>query len=166
MIKLRNGATAFLHSNGDYFLIKRAAHKALAPGVWSGVGGHLEPHEINDPLAACYREAEEETGIARSEITDLELRYIVTRRSGDEIRQNYIYFGETTQRDVAQTQEGTLHWVPETELLRREFTKSFTAMLEHFTQREPYDKAVYVGVCGNDDGSLRMHWSRCEDYEL
>lgn len=27
------------------------------------VGGHLEPHEINNPSGACLREIEEETGL-------------------------------------------------------------------------------------------------------
>ena len=124
----------------------------------------MEPHEINDPLTACYREIEEETGI--TEIDSLRLLYIVTRRSRDEIRQNYIFFGETTQTNIAQTDEGTLHWVPKEELLCREYTKSFAAMLKHYVKRKTHDRAIYVGVAGNDNGNLRMHWSRCEDFEL
>ena len=61
MITLRNGVAAFLQNNGSYLLMKRAENRGIAPGVWSGVGGHIEPNEINDPLAACYREIEEET---------------------------------------------------------------------------------------------------------
>ena len=129
MISLRNGVAAFLYNNGNYLLMRRADNREIAPGVWSGVGGHLEPNEINDPLAACYREIEEESGISSDKITSLELFYIITRRSKDEIRQSYIYFGDTSESDLVQTDEGKLFWIPCNELLKREYTKTFTAML-------------------------------------
>jgi 8-oxo-dGTP diphosphatase len=166
MITLRNSVTAFLQNNGKYLLIKRTDNRDIAPNVWSGVGGHVEPKEINDPITACYREIEEETGIVKNEIECLELLYIILRRSKDEIRQNYIYFGETTQTDIIQTTEGKLFWIDEKELLNREYTKVFTTMLEHYIIRNSNDRAVYVGVADNDDGVLRMSWTRCEDFEL
>ena len=165
MIRLRNAVTAFLRNNGKYLLLKRADTREIAPGVWSGVGGHVEPNEINDPLTACYREAEEETGITRDDIESLELLYILTRRSKDEIRQIYIYFGDTNKTEVKQTEEGVLYWVYESELLNREYTKILAAMLEHYMVRNQDDHAVYVGVADNNDGKLRMNWSRCEDFE-
>lgn len=165
MITLRNGVAAFLQNNGKCLLMKRAANRSIAPSVWSGVGGHMEQREINDPLSACYREIEEESGITQENISCLDLLYIVTRRSNAEIRQSYIYFGETSQNEIIQTDEGVLFWIPEAELLDREYTKTFTAMLEHYIKREPNDRAVYVGVAENDNGKLRMNWSRCEDFE-
>jgi 8-oxo-dGTP diphosphatase len=125
----------------------------------------MEPNEINDPLAACYREIKEESGISSDKITSLELLYIITRRSKDEIRQSYIYFGETSESDFVQTDEGKLFWIPCNEILNREYTKTFTAMLEHFSNRSTGDKAVYVGVADNDSGELKMNWARCEDFE-
>ena len=124
----------------------------------------MEPCEINTPLAACYREIEEETGIVRSRIERLDLLYIITRRLADEIRQSYIYFGETLQTDVIQTDEGELSWVHESELLEREYSKTFVAMLNHYITRDPQDYAVYVGVAGNTNGLLKMNWTRCEDF--
>jgi len=165
MIILRNGVAAFLKNDGKYLLMKRAENRAYNPGFWSGVGGHMEPREINDPCRACYREIEEETGIAESKINSLELLYIIIRRSRDEIRQNYIYFGETAQTGVIQTDEGKLFWIPADELLNREYTKTFAAMLEHYVKRDKHDRAVYVGVAENDGGKLRMNWSKCEDFE-
>ena len=165
MIRLRNGVAAFLRNSGNYLLIKRAYNRKIAPGVWSGVGGHIEPHEINDPLSACYREIEEESGICRDKIKSLDLLYIITRRSKSEIRQSYIYFGDTDQTEVTQTNEGELFWIRCGELLEREYTKTFAAMLEHYTKRVQSDRAVYVGVACNAKGNLQMNWSRCEDFE-
>ena len=164
-ITLRNGVAAFLKNNDNYLLMKRADNRKIAPGVWSGIGGHIEPHEINDPLTACYREIEEEAGIIKAEIASLELFYIITRRSKNEIRQSYIYFGETTATNVTQSDEGELFGIPQNLLLEREYTKTFAAMLEHYTQREQGNRAVYVGVADSDDGKLKMIWSRCDDFE-
>ena len=165
MITLRNGVAAFLRNNDKYLLMNRAANRKIAPGVWSGVGGHIEPQELNDPLSACYREIEEESGIVKSQIETLDLQYIITRRSKNEIRQSYIYFGETLQTDVKQTDEGVLFWISENDLLNREYTKTFAAMLEHYKKRSYNDRAVYVGVAEYDNGKLRMNWLRCEDFE-
>ena len=165
MITLRNGIAAFLRNGDKYLLMKRGDNRRIAPGVWSGVGGHIEPHEISNPLAACYREIEEESGIVKSAIASLELLYIITRRNRDEIRQSYIYFGETEQTDVIETDEGELFWIAHGDLLKREYTKTFAAMLEHYINRNQDDRAVYVGVAENDGGNLRMNWSRCEDWE-
>jgi 8-oxo-dGTP diphosphatase len=165
MITLRNGVAAFLNNNDKYLLMKRDENRKIAPGVWSGVGGHIETHEINAPLSACYREIEEESGIARDKISSLELLYIITRRSKDEIRQSYIYFGETGQTELAQTDEGELFWIEHSELLKREYSKTFTAMLEHYAHRDKGDRAIYVGVADNNNGELQMNWARCEDFE-
>ena len=60
---LINYVAAFLRNNDEYLLMERANNRKINPGFWSGVGGHVEPHEINDPLSACYREIEEEAGM-------------------------------------------------------------------------------------------------------
>ncbi|MDR1687781.1 MAG: NUDIX domain-containing protein [Clostridiales bacterium] len=168
MIILRNAVAAFLQNSGNFLLMKRAPEREIAPGLWSGVGGHMEPREINNPLAAVYREIEEETGITRAEIPLLELRYIITRRIGNEIRQTYIYFGETTQTEVIQTREGELHWIKRGDLLKREFSKTFTAMLEHYLATDKGEKgenAVYAGVAFGNNGKLQINWVRCDDFE-
>jgi len=164
MIILRNSTAAFLRNNGKILLLKRSASKKIAPNVWAGVGGHMEAHEINNPLAACYREIEEETGITQCQISGLTLLYILIRRSVDEIRQTYFYLGETVQTDVIQTDEGELFWIPENELMNREFTQTFTAMLYHHSKRDPNNTAVYVGVADSNNG-FKMNWLRCEDFE-
>ncbi len=46
---------------GWLLLQERDEHPAIDPETWSLVGGHLDPGE--DPLAAAYRELEEETGV-------------------------------------------------------------------------------------------------------
>ena len=165
-VGIRTAASAFLRNNGNVLVMKRSQHKRIAPGMWAGVGGHMEPHELNNPSETCYREIEEETGITRDDIQSLELLYITVRmKNPDEIRYNYFYFGETTKTETIQTDEGILHWIPESELLNRDYTQTIAAMLEHYTTRHPHDRAVYVGVAGNDNNNLNMTWALLEDFE-
>ncbi|MDR3310811.1 MAG: NUDIX domain-containing protein [Oscillospiraceae bacterium] len=164
MIILDNCATAFLKRGDEYLLMKRAANRKIAPGLWSGPGGHLEPHELNEPRSACLREVMEETGISAEHISDLRLRYIILRRRGDSIRQHYVYFGATDAVEFADCGEGTLHWIPEAELFKREFTETFEAMLRHYTSAERDNERVVAGVAGNVGGRLHMLWSAVEDF--
>ena len=165
IITLQSGAAAFLKHNGHYLLMERAPGRKIAPGVWSGVGGHIEPYEINDPFSSCLREIYEETGITREHIFNLKLRYIIIRRWKDTIRQNYIYFGETDTLEFKDSDEGTLYWIPESALFNREYTKTFDAMLRHYTNTPDKLGRVVVGVAENDDGRLRMTWSAVEDFK-
>lgn len=164
-ITLSNGAAAFLRHRDKYLLMKRAANRRVAPDVWSGVGGHMERDELNDPQATCLREVWEESGITSEQIRDLTLRYIIVRRYRDTIRQTYIYFGETDAEPVDKTDEGKLYWVSESELLDRTYTATFTAMIEHYLTM-PDDKRVIVGVAENDNGKCRMIWSAIEDFDM
>jgi 8-oxo-dGTP diphosphatase len=162
MINLSNGAAAFLRSGDEYLLMKRADSRRIAPGVWSAVGGKMERDELNDPQAACLREIEEETGI--TQIRDLTLRYVIIRRYRDTIRQTYIYFGETDEEPSVTTDEGELHWISESELLDRTYTKTFAAMLRHYLTT-PDPERVIVGAAENEIGECRMVWSAIEDFE-
>jgi 8-oxo-dGTP diphosphatase len=46
-------ATAFLMNKDDFLLMQRLMQKKFAPGIWAGVGGHVEPEEVNNPYSAC-----------------------------------------------------------------------------------------------------------------
>lgn len=52
---------ALIWSKGKVLLVKRAETKAVDPGVYSGIGGKVEPGEC--VYDALIREIEEETGI-------------------------------------------------------------------------------------------------------
>ena len=65
------------HPDGrQVLLLRRSPHKKLFPGLITGIGGAVELNmgEGADLEAAVLRELEEETRIARSDISDLRLR--------------------------------------------------------------------------------------------
>ncbi len=167
MTVLRNSVGAFLQNEDKVLLLKRSEHKKIAPSVWSGVGGHMEKDEINDPLSACYREILEETGIAKEEIYDLKLKYVIIRYrfTDNEIRQSYVYFGKTSKKETIQTDEGVLHWISKEEMLNRTFSDTFAEMLKHHSTQQNGSDDRFVGVAENKNGALNMNWALLKDFE-
>lgn len=166
MIKLRTMATAFLINNEDVLLMKRSMEKKFAPGVWAGVGGHLEECEINDPQLACMREIYEETGICEKDIYGLKLKYIILRKSKEEIRISYTYVGHTTMREVKNTDEGELFWVSKSELLNRKLSIMNEVVLKHyFESSSQTGEEVLVGVLNSRNGEPTINWMPIQDWE-
>lgn len=112
MLRFRNIVTAFLMWNDQVLLLERSKDKEIAPGAWFGVGGHMEPGELNDPYGSVYREIYEETGLDKKKMESLDLKYIIYNRSDDEeVVVNHIFFGDVTAPYVVPNHEGVLHWV-------------------------------------------------------
>ena len=110
--KTRLFAGAFLRWQDEVILMQRGPDKKIAPGLWSGIGGHIEPSEINSPITACLREIEEETGILPAQIEKIDLRYFVLCKSEETFDSIYYFSVELKEKcPLNQTSEGALHWV-------------------------------------------------------
>ncbi len=97
----------FVTHGNDVLLIKRAAHKRVYPGLYNGVGGHLERDE--DPLSGAVREIQEETGL---DVTNVRLRGIIHVDAGETNGiMVFVFRAEALTREVSATDEGTLEWV-------------------------------------------------------
>lgn len=164
MLTIINYTCAFLENNGYFLLIKRAPDRDVNPNLWSGIGGKIEPSEINDPFSACVREIKEETGITSKNIDDLKLRYIIIRKYKDVIRQSYIYFGKVNTKSFSDTDEGTLYWIPKEELMHKQYTPTYSKMIEHYLSSEANANSIFVGIAESVDGNLKMCWSKVEDF--
>lgn len=157
-LHLRNLCAAYLFREDQVLLLKRAENRKILPGYFSGVGGHLEPEEINAPETALYREILEETGITKEEITSLSLRYIVIRKIGQEIRQSYLYFGDTTATTFKNSAEGSLFWVPKKDMPAFKHSASYRRVLEHYLAVGQYNSYLYLSVVQEPEGALVMDW--------
>lgn len=164
MIKLRTLVTAFIRNNNKVLLMERGKERKFAPGVWAAVGGHIEPNEINSPRIACLREIHEETGLLEKDLHDLELKYIILRKSELEIRIQYVYFGNTQQIKIHQTDEGQLFWIDESELFNRELTYTTRMLLKHYVEHGQNVQRILVGVVDECNGKPVMKWNGIEDW--
>jgi 8-oxo-dGTP diphosphatase len=99
----------FLCNAEDILLIQRPPDARLFPGMFNGVGGHVERGE--DIMSAAQREVCEETGL---DVPDLTLSCIIHVDEGADRHGVlvFVFVGHTKQRDVVESCEGTLHWVP------------------------------------------------------
>lgn len=155
MISVRTMTGAFLINNDDVLMLKRSKNKKIAPGLWSCIGGHVEPHEHGSPEKSCLPEIEEETGISHIEIENLTLRYILLRQKEDELNQHYIFFGDLNTRTISSCDEGELHWVKLSEMANLQMSLSLKLMYEHYLQNSKTDN-VWTGTFS--DG--KMLWAQ------
>jgi len=145
-------AGAFLVSGNNVLLIKRGLHKKLAPGLWAGVGGHMELNEIIDPRAlnlmeTCYREVQEETGITKSDIKNLKLRYIVIRKLGTDIRFHHFFMGEVkTKMPLPECEEGELHWVDMNDVCDLHMSESVKPVVKHWAANLDSDEIFMIAI--------------------
>jgi len=108
---------AFIWCGKKMLMLKRADNKKVDPGLYSGIGGKVEPHEsFYDALS---REIEEETGIKEFQIARL---YSVTQHpyppSDSEWVNLYFIVNIPKQIEVKQTKDGTFHWLTIEEALK------------------------------------------------
>jgi 8-oxo-dGTP diphosphatase len=101
----------FIAHGDDVLLMKRAAHRRVFPGLYGGIGGHLERDE--DPLSGMLREIQEETGLAPDQVSRVQLRGLCHIDAGQEVGIIlFVFTAMAASRQVKANEEGSLHWVP------------------------------------------------------
>jgi 8-oxo-dGTP diphosphatase len=156
---IRITAGAFLFCGSKVLLMKRGLHKKLAPGMWAGVGGHLERGDVKNPreieiVQTCYREIFEETGIEKSKIRNLALKYVAIRNVENEVRLHHHFFGELEDEiNLPQCDEGELFWVEKKEIHKLPMTTTVKEAVVHWLEN-PESKSIYaVAVNAQDDSA-------------
>ena len=148
MINTRNMTSIYLARGNEILLLYRQGSR-VANGLWTGsAGGHFEEYELNDPEACVLREMNEELGLKREDIEDLNLRYITLRRIKGEIRQNYFFFAtlkEAAPSDLS-SNEGILKWFTIDEIGKLEMPYSAKFVLRHYLTTGRASAEIYGGV--------------------
>lgn len=102
----------FITHGDEVLLLKGAPTKRIWPGRYNGLGGHVERHE--DVLSAAIREVREEAGL---EVKGIRLRGVININTDEEAGiLLFVFHAEATSRQTASSAEGTLVWVPRSQL--------------------------------------------------
>ncbi|WP_274650779.1 NUDIX domain-containing protein [Paenibacillus humicola] len=156
-------ATAFLFNGERVLMMRKRGSRLYDAEFWSGLGGHLEPCELGCPMEACLREIEEESGIRAGEMTGLRLRYILLRLKEDEIRQQFVYFGQTEKTDLRASDEGELFWIDRKDWRSVPVSRIIACMMD-YEEKHPDKWEVMVGTMSLDqDGRPAVQWSALND---
>ena len=98
-------------------LMRRAAGRARFAGQWTGIGGRVEPHELECLQSAALRELHEETGMRTQDVRNLALRRVVLHaRPGGPLTLLLCFTGELAEEQVSApflpgSPEGHLKWI-------------------------------------------------------
>ena len=104
----------FVTHGADVLLLRGAAHKGWWAGRLNGVGGHIEREE--DVWSSAQRELREETGLEA--VADLRLAAIINAALGaaDNGIMLFVFTARSLTREVIESAEGTLEWIPQADL--------------------------------------------------
>ncbi len=120
--------------NGDaVLLMKRAPHKRVFPNRYNGVGGHIERDE--DPLTSAHREILEETGL---HVRDLRLHIVYNIDAGEATGiMLFVFTAQADQREVVANAEGTLYWIPRSEVYALDLVEDLPLILPRILDHPP-----------------------------
>ena len=165
-MEVRQMSTALLFNENKVLMMKKDSSRITNTMFWTGLGGHLEPEELNFPKRACIREIFEESGIREEEIEDLKLKYILIRIKDDEIRQQFVYFGEVKSSEFINSAEGELHWIELGDILELKLSKIVTFMVNHYLENPNKNEITIGTITLNNEESPEIQWSELKDPKI
>lgn len=145
----------FLFRDNHVLLLRRSEEKAFAPGLWTGIGGRVEPQDMGSVERAALREIREETGLSADEVRDLRIRVVFTQPEEGDISIVIFCTGSTDRVSVGPCKEGDLEWIELSRTRELSMIENAARALEVATVAEARESpCVQFGVCSPTEGGL------------
>lgn len=148
----------FLTRGDEVLLMKRADDRPVFPGLYNGLGGHVERSE--SVLDAAFREIEEESGLRPQRLW---LCANVAIDTGDPqvgIHMS-VFCGPAPQGgELRQSPEGTLQWVKIAELGDLPMVEDIPTLLPKVLAVPPGGEPLWGLYTYSDEGVLQMQFDR------
>jgi 8-oxo-dGTP diphosphatase len=143
------------NSAGNVLLIKGAEHKQRWPGLYNGIGGHIEAGE--SILEAAHRELFEETGLDNDE---LRLCGQVMVDASDETGIAIFIFKGYHDGDVFRSSpEGEVRWVKPEDLVNLPIVEDLLDLIPRIASQKDCDPLLIGKYTYDEEGNLVVRFS-------
>lgn len=149
----------FVRNGSDILLMKRAPHKRVFPNQYNGLGGHIERDE--DPYSGSQREILEESGLR---VHHLRLRAIYNIDAGQTTGiLLFVFTALSSTRDThSNAAEGTLHWIPVTQLSELDMVEDLPLILPRILTMPDNAPPLFVHVSYNERDEIQMRFAETD----
>jgi len=145
----------FLIRGESVLLLKGASDKRLWAGYYNGVGGHIERGE--DVLTGARRELQEETGLTPD---SLWLCGTVTVETNQDTGIGlFVFKGRSTGGSVRPSLEGSLEWVPFSDLEDKPLVEDLPDLLPVVLERKPSQPPFHAHYHYDGEEKLQVRFA-------
>jgi 8-oxo-dGTP diphosphatase len=143
----------FITHGDDVLLLRGGPNKRLWAGLYNGVGGHLEPDE--DIYNGLLREVREETGL---QVYDVRLRLVSHVDAGNAAMgiMIFVFTAVATGRAVTPSEEGSLEWMPNTNLPLHSMVEDLPLWLPRILAMTANDPPFFAKYHYDEANQLRV----------
>lgn len=149
----------FITHGEDVLLLRGGPNKRLWAGLYNGVGGHLEPNE--DIYNGLLREVREETGL---HVHDVRLRLVshIDARDAAMGIMIFVFTAVAAGRAVTPSEEGSLEWVPKTDLPLHSMVEDLPLLLPRVLAMTANDPPFFAMYRYDDADQLRVTFATAQ----
>ena len=139
----------------DRVLLQKAPEsKKIFPGLYNGIGGHIERGE--DVLTGTRRELHEEAGVSCSDL-HLAGTIMIDVRPLEGILL-FVFTGSNLDGEPVQSSEGTLHWIRVDQLIQYKVVEDIPELVAKIQEQEETGELFFGKYLYDENGQRSTSW--------